>query len=230
VLFRRRENSQAAFPPSTLTWQPEEGILWPEPSAPVRAFWLKSQGLSANAHLTEKQRAAWNALESSLLPKLHSPSVVWTKFVEAQASRCWLPAAFRFRLPPEQRHQSTIDWIIPEHGTVIHLDVLAIPVDAPQPEAALELAEYLTTPTIQERLAPETGWLPVNQPIGKETQINFCPLPTGNWLDKSEIPYPERPFPVAAPPSSDTHPPTSEESNHSEPSPNSAPHPQSISN
>jgi hypothetical protein len=230
VLYRRRENSQVAFPPSTLTWQPEEGILWPEPPAPVRAFWLKSQGLSANAHLTEKQRAAWNTLESSLLPKLHSPTVVWTKFVEGEASRCWLLAAFRFRLPPEQRHQSTIDWIIPEHGTVIHLDVLAIPVDAPQPEAALELAEYLTTPAIQERLAPETGWLPVNQPIGKETQINFCPLPTGNWLDKSEIPYPEQPFPVAPPSSTETHPPASEESNHSEPSPTSAPHPQSISN
>jgi predicted small lipoprotein YifL len=201
VLYRKRENAEAPFPPHTITWQAEEGILWPEPPAPARAFWLKSQGLSANAPLAEKERAAWTALESSLLPVLQSPSVVWTQFLEGKATRCWLPAAFRFRLSPEQRTNGTMDWIIPAHGTVIHLDLLAIPSDAPQADAALELAEFLTSSAIQERLAPETGWLPVNRPIGKESSPSPLPLPAGDWLDKSEIPYPDQPFPIAQAPS-----------------------------
>jgi len=197
VLYRRRETAEAAFPPFSISWQPEEGILWPEPPAPVRAFWRKSQGASANLPSEEKDLAAWQAIESALLPALFSPASAWAAFLEGKAARCWLPAAYRCRLPAEKRQDGTLDWIIPAFGTLIHLDLLAIPADSAQATAAAELAAFLTSPELQQRLAPETGWLPVNQPLGKETKPSPCPLPGGDWLDKSEIPYPEQPFPIA---------------------------------
>jgi hypothetical protein len=210
MLYRFRPNAEAAFPALAISWKNDEGILWPDDLPKIRALWLKSQGLSANH---PQSGSGWSIVEAALLPHLRPAETAWNAFLAGEVPRTWLPAAYRFRLEPEKRNDGTIDWVIPGFGTLIHLDVLALSATTDQPGDAASLMAFLTDKAQQDRLGPETGWLPVHRPLGQETQDTPIALPTGDWLDKSELiftpsdPLQPAPLPEPAPDSPHDVPP-----------------------
>lgn len=191
VIHHRAEGGEKNGPEAGLIWNAEEGMLWPDDPLLVKGFWKKSRGYSANHGGGD---AGWARVESDLLPVMLPVATVWERFQNGGASRCWLPSAARGVAVPEAEGGVRGKWTIPAHGTLIHLDLLAVPAGAPLAEEAEDLVRFLTSAAIQDRMGAETGWLPVHRPFARLTADAPVPLPVGDWLDRSEILYPAGQF------------------------------------
>jgi len=56
-----------------------------------------------------------------------------------------------------------LDYVIPEEGTIVWFDLLSIPADAPHPEAAHQLIDYLLRPEVAARITNQIYFANANQ-------------------------------------------------------------------
>jgi len=56
-----------------------------------------------------------------------------------------------------------LDYVIPEEGTIVWFDLLSIPADAPHPEAAHQLIDYLLRPEVAARITNHIYFANANQ-------------------------------------------------------------------
>jgi putrescine transport system substrate-binding protein len=61
-----------------------------------------------------------------------------------------------FQAMDDARPGLNLDYVIPREGTVVWFDVLAVPVDAPHPENAHALIDYLMRPEVAARITGKT--------------------------------------------------------------------------
>jgi len=160
---------------------PEAPPAWPDRPAMLRAWWLKSQQLSANHPVNASLQAKWQtALEAH---KTQPVSELWSKLANGEVSSALLPLSWKLRQPADGVRA---DWTVPATGTVIHFDLLAIGLESDQPELALEWVRFLSDPQRQAQLPETTGYYPVQRPLGRE--IPGLPGPPPAWWDRSEFP------------------------------------------
>jgi putrescine transport system substrate-binding protein len=69
----------------------------------------------------------------------------------------WAPAP-----PRDSGRSAEIRYVIPKEGAMLWVDVLAIPADAPHPENAHRLINYLLRPEVIAQVTASTGYANAN--------------------------------------------------------------------
>lgn len=191
-----------------IMWWKESKAYWPG-LGPLSfdflvAMRLKEQPMSIHSPV---QKAIWQEITQELernipISSFKSEKELWTDLQDGKISFTFLPAAVRIwkilNAPQELEASShKIYWLMPPKGTLIQLELLAIhqnrkdvsnmsEEEKKKYELALSLLQFLLHPDRQKEMMQKTGYFPVHGEVHQIIKSSPAPLPSSNWLDRSE--------------------------------------------
>jgi hypothetical protein len=173
------------------------------PMPDIKTLWENPKAIYPNAlrdivalKIKERKETVamnWNAealemrsqVESGLKNRMASAQDCWQALKDGNAEASFLPAVYR--LQPPITDPAGLRWEAPPHGTIIHLELLAIRADSANVDNAKVLMAFLLDHNQQQRMVTSTGYFPTCTLRGKETEGCPIPLPKGEWFDLGEF-------------------------------------------
>jgi spermidine/putrescine transport system substrate-binding protein len=143
-------------------WKPlfRQRLLMPNDLREAFHIALKVLGYSGNTTNPEHIRLAYELLKQ-LIPnvRLFTSDAIDVQFVtgEVDAGVAWNGVAYKAR-----QEDPAIRYVYPQEGVIIWMDNLIIPKNAPHPELALQLIDFLLRPDIARLIAEKIGYTSPN--------------------------------------------------------------------
>jgi spermidine/putrescine transport system substrate-binding protein len=143
-------------------WKPifRQRLLMPNDLREAFHIALRVLGYSGNTTNPEQIRLAYELLRQ-LLPnvRLFTSDAIDVQFVtgEVDAGVAWNGVAYKAR-----QEDPAIRYVYPKEGVIIWMDNLIIPKNAPHPELALQLIDFLLRPDMARLIAEKIGYTSPN--------------------------------------------------------------------
>jgi hypothetical protein len=190
VFYCRQETPAARLEVSPWMALPlNEGVCWPREPGVVGAMRSKAAGKSANVESGGEDLPAGDEQHFA------GREGCWERLRNGSARVVFLPAYYGLR---QEGFPAGVEWGIPERGTLLEIEHLAVRAGCLHEAEAVWLVVWLLQQAQQEVLTETCGWFPVRVPLGRETRDSPRQFSSSGWLDRSEVLWLEAPPPAPA--------------------------------